>query len=173
MVGSVLTLVKVFLAGSDKKGRQCITWLQSKGVEFEIYEFNEHTFTYEDFKQVIQLLDNGPMDLIIKRSKEMEKVNELFDIEDLTLKEFYSLCINIPNLVGKPIILGDGKVSIGYKAEDISVFLPRHLRGESINIEEYVKLLETESGEDEELAAQKEIAHLCKASKPKKGSKAS
>lgn len=135
-------MVKVYLSGSDKKGRKCITWLQSKGVAFEIYEFNAQTFTFEDFKHVIQYLDNGPMDLIVKRSKEMETISTLMDIEELTLKEFYTLCVTIPNIVGKPILLGEDRVAIGYKEEDISVFLPRHLRGTSINKEEYAKLME-------------------------------
>ena len=128
-----------------------INWLKSKGVEFEIYEFNANTFTYDDFKHVIQYLDNGPMDLIVKRSKEMETLSTLMDIEDLSLREFYSICVTIPNIVGKPIIVGKDRVAIGYKAEDISVFLPRHLRGESINMEEYRLLLESEAEFGEEV----------------------
>lgn len=144
-------MVRVYLSGTDKKGKQCINWLKSKGVEFEIYEFNANTFTYDDFKHVIQYLDNGPMDLIVKRSKEMETLSTLMDIEDLSLREFYSICVTIPNIVGKPIIVGKDRVAIGYKAEDISVFLPRHLRGESINMEEYRLLLESEAEFGEEV----------------------
>lgn len=144
-------MVRVYLSGTDKKGKQCINWLKSKGVDFEIYEFNANTFTYDDFKHVIQYLDNGPMDLIVKRSKEMETLSTLMDIEDLSLREFYSICVTIPNIVGKPIIVGKDRVAIGYKAEDISVFLPRHLRGESINMEEYRLLLESEAEFGEEV----------------------
>lgn len=144
-------MVKVYLSGTDKKGKQCVNWLQSKGVEFEIYEFNANTFTFEDFKHVIQYLDNGPMDLIVKRSKEMETLSTLMDIEDLSLREFYSICVTIPNIVGKPIIVGKDRVAIGYKAEDISVFLPRHLRGESINMDEYRLLLNSEAEFGEEV----------------------
>lgn len=144
-------MVKVYLSGTDKKGKQCVNWLQSKGVEFEIYEFNANTFTFDDFKHVIQYLDNGPMDLIVKRSKEMETLSTLMDIEDLSLREFYSICVTIPNIVGKPIIVGKDRVAIGYKAEDISVFLPRHLRGESINMEEYRLLLNSEAEFGEEV----------------------
>lgn len=144
-------MVRVYLSGTDKKGKQCINWLKSKGVEFEIYEFNANTFTYDDFKHVIQYLDNGPMDLIVKRSKEMETLSTLMDIEDLSLREFYSICVTIPNIVGKPIIVGEDRVAIGYKAEDISVFLPRHLRGESINMDEYRLLLESEAELGEEV----------------------
>lgn len=144
-------MVRVYLSGTDKKGKQCINWLKSKGVDFEIYEFNANTFTYDDFKHVIQYLDNGPMDLIVKRSKEMETLSTLLDIEDLSLREFYSICVTIPNIVGKPIIVGKDRVAIGYKAEDISVFLPRHLRGESINMEEYRLLLESEAELGEEV----------------------
>ena len=144
-------MVRVYLSGTDKKGKQCINWLKSKGVDFEIYEFNANTFTYDDFKHVIQYLDNGPMDLIVKRSKEMETLSTLMDIEDLSLREFYSICVTIPNIVGKPIIVGKDRVAIGYKAEDISVFLPRHLRGESINMDEYRLLLESEAEFGEEV----------------------
>lgn len=144
-------MVRVYLSGTDKKGKQCVNWLQSKGVEFEIYEFNANTFTFEDFKHVIQYLDNGPMDLIVKRSKEMETLSTLMDIEDLSLREFYSICVTIPNIVGKPIIVGKDRVAIGYKAEDISVFLPRHLRGESINMDEYRLLLNSEAEFGEEV----------------------
>lgn len=144
-------MVRVYLSGTDKKGKQCVNWLQSKGVDFEIYEFNANTFTFEDFKHVIQYLDNGPMDLIVKRSKEMETLSTLMDIEDLSLREFYSICVTIPNIVGKPIIVGKDRVAIGYKAEDISVFLPRHLRGESINMDEYRLLLESEAEFGEEV----------------------
>lgn len=144
-------MVRVYLSGTDKKGKQCVNWLQSKGVEFEIYEFNANTFTFDDFKHVIQYLDNGPMDLIVKRSKEMETLSTLMDIEDLSLREFYSICVTIPNIVGKPIIVGKDRVAIGYKAEDISVFLPRHLRGESINMDEYRLLLNSEAEFGEEV----------------------
>ena len=144
-------MVRVYLSGTDKKGKQCINWLKSKGVDFEIYEFNANTITYDDFKHVIQYLDNGPMDLIVKRSKEMETLSTLMDIEDLSLREFYSICVTIPNIVGKPIIVGKDRVAIGYKAEDISVFLPRHLRGESINMDEYRLLLESEAEFGEEV----------------------
>lgn len=144
-------MVRVYLSGTDKKGKQCVNWLQSKGVDFEIYEFNANTFTFDDFKHVIQYLDNGPMDLIVKRSKEMETLSTLMDIEDLSLREFYSICVTIPNIVGKPIIVGKDRVAIGYKAEDISVFLPRHLRGESINMDEYRLLLNSEAEFGEEV----------------------
>lgn len=134
-------MIKIYSNKSDKKLRQCIGWLTKYGIEYDLLNFNENDFTYEEYLKVLALTDTGVFDLVAKRSKDYEIIKSKVDINSMTLKEFYSFILEHPEIVNQPIMVDESKLAIGYKLDDITVFLPRSKRGITMIDEEYAKIM--------------------------------
>lgn len=142
--------IRVYARGMDKKTRQGLAWLEANNLDFMLLDINEDEFTLEDYYNVLALTDSGTSDLVAKRSKDFDSLKRVVDVEAMTLSEFYHFILDHTEIINQPIILKGNKLSLGYKEEDISVFLPRHARGLSMNLEEYSKLRDSDRWDIEE-----------------------
>lgn len=125
-------MINVYTKGMTRKTKQSVAWLNQYDLDYQILSLAGSDFTYEIFLKALSLTDMGVYDLIAKRSKEYEELKSKVDIDSLSIKGFYQLLLENPGIINQPIILNDNKLSLGFKEEDISVFLPRHLRGKSM-----------------------------------------
>lgn len=142
--------IRVYARGMDKKTRQGLAWLEANNLEFMLLDLNEDEFTLEEYYNVLSLTDSGTSDLVAKRSKDFDSLKRSVDVDSMALSEFYQFILTHTEIINQPIIIRDNKLSLGYKEEDISVFLPRKYRGSSMNLEEYTKLRESDRWYDEE-----------------------
>lgn len=120
--------IRIYSSRSDKKLRQMISWCSIYDLEYDILNFNQKDFTYDEYLKALALSDNGAYDLIAKRSKDYAKLKNKVDFDSFTLKEFYYFLLEHPEIVNQPIMMDDRKLAIGFKLDDISVFIPKSQR---------------------------------------------
>lgn len=121
--------IRIYSNKSDKKLRQVMSWCSLYGLEYEVMNINRRDFTYDEYKNILSLTDEGTYDLIAKRSKVYADMKDTVEFEDMSMREYYEFLLDNPEVVNQPIVVGDRKLAIGFKPEDISVFLPKEHRG--------------------------------------------
>lgn len=72
------------------------------------------------------MTENGTEEIISKRSKAYQKLN--IDLDEIPLKQLFSLVQENPGLLRRPIILDEKRLQVGYNEDEIRRFLPREVR---------------------------------------------
>ena len=77
-------------------------------------------------KSILQLTENGTIELISQRSQAFKELN--IDIDDMPLGKVLNLIQQHPGIMRRPILVDDKRLLVGYNEEDIRCFLPRDIR---------------------------------------------
>ncbi len=100
------------------KSRQTLQLLKDKGVEPEIVEYLKTPPTEQELKEVLNLLDMKPRDLMRKKEAEY-KANNLDD-ESLSDEDLIAAMVKFPKLIERPIVITeDKKAALGRPPESI------------------------------------------------------
>lgn len=82
--------------------------------------------TDQELKSILQLTENGTIELISQRSQAFRELN--VDIDDMPLGKVLKLIQQHPGIMRRPILVDDKRLLVGYNEEDIRCFLPRDIR---------------------------------------------
>ena len=100
------------------KSRQTLQLLKDKGVEPEIIEYLKTPPTEQELKEVLNLLDMKPRDLMRKKEAEY-KANNLDD-DSLSDEELIAAMVKFPKLIERPIVITeDKKAALGRPPESV------------------------------------------------------
>ncbi|TVQ68292.1 MAG: arsenate reductase (glutaredoxin) [Oceanospirillales bacterium] len=99
------------------KSRQTLQLLQDKGITPEIKEYLKNPPTAEELKQLIDLLEIKPRDLL--RNKEDEFKEAGLDNPALDDAAIIDAMIRFPKLIERPIVVHQGKARIGRPPEQV------------------------------------------------------
>ncbi len=99
------------------KSRQTLALLEEKGIHPEIVEYLSTPPSVAELTKIINLLDISPQDLI--RKKEAEYKSSGLDNNDLSTNEQIKLMVANPKVIERPIVLGNGKATIGRPPENV------------------------------------------------------
>lgn len=78
---------------------------------------------------ILSLTENGFPDILKCPTRAGQKVlNQIKNIEDSTFNSSINYILNNTNLLKGPIIIDNNKLVIGYKAENMRIFLPSKYR---------------------------------------------
>ena len=98
------------------KSRQCLAFLQEKGVEPELILYLKTPPTFEELKEVVDKLGIEPLELIRKKEsifKENFKGKELYD------DEWIQAMVDYPKLIERPILISEKAAVIGRPKENV------------------------------------------------------
>lgn len=98
------------------KSRQCLAFLQEKGVEPELFLYLKTPPTFEQLKEVISKLKIKPLELIRKKEAIFK---ENFKGKEFSDDEWIQVMIDNPKLIERPIIITDNDAVIGRPKENI------------------------------------------------------
>ncbi len=103
------------------KSRQTLKLLQEQGINPVTIEYLKNPPTVEKLKEILSLLGVSPRDLIRKKEdeyKELDLANSRLSDEDLI-----GFMVKNPNLIERPIVLANGKATLGRPPEQVLYIL--------------------------------------------------
>ncbi len=98
------------------KSRQCLAFLQEKGIEPELILYLKTPPNFEELKDVIEKLKIKPLELI--RQKE-NIFKENFKGKVLSDDEWIQAMVDYPKLIERPIIISKNDAVIGRPKENV------------------------------------------------------
>lgn len=99
------------------KSRQTLTLLNENGVNPDIREYLKDAPSADELNAILRMLDMEPRELMRKNEAEY-KENNLSD-PLLGRDELIMGMVNNPKLIERPIVINNGKASIGRPPEDV------------------------------------------------------
>ncbi|WP_174615798.1 transcriptional regulator SpxA [Virgibacillus ihumii] len=119
-------MVTLYTTPSCTSCRKAKAWLQEQGVPFQERNLFHEPLTEDEIKGVLRLTEDGTDEIISKRSKVFKTID--VDVEQLPIKNLYSLIEKNPGILKRPIIKDERRMQVGYNEDEIRKFLPRTVR---------------------------------------------
>ena len=119
-------MVTLFTSPSCTSCRKAKAWLQENEIPYTERNIFSEPLTLEEVKAILRMTEDGTDEIISKRSKTFQKLN--VDIDSLPMKELYTLIMENPGLLRRPIIMDEKRLQVGYNEDEIRRFLPRKVR---------------------------------------------
>ncbi len=98
------------------KSRQCLAFLQEKGVEPELVLYLKNPPSFEELSEVIDKLGIKPLELI-RKNESIFKEN--FKGKELSNKEWIQAMVDYPKLIERPILISENAAVIGRPKENV------------------------------------------------------
>ncbi len=99
------------------KSRQTLALLEEKGINPEIHLYLENPLQQDELKTILGQLGMSPRELI-RTSEAAYKENNLKNPE-LTDDDLIAAMVSAPKLVQRPIVVANGKASLGRPPEQV------------------------------------------------------
>ncbi|NVK09020.1 MAG: arsenate reductase (glutaredoxin) [Tenacibaculum sp.] len=109
-------MIKIYHNPRCSKSRQGLEILENSGKEFKTVKYLDTIPSEEELKEIINLLNISPIDLVRKNEKiwkEEYKGKELSDAEIITAM------VKNPKLIERPIVINGNKAVVGRPPENI------------------------------------------------------
>ncbi|KRN31061.1 Spx/MgsR family RNA polymerase-binding regulatory protein [Liquorilactobacillus mali] len=119
-------MVTLYTSPSCTSCRKARTWLRKHDIPFKERNIFSEPLNINEIKQILQMTENGTEEIISKRSKAYQKLN--IDLDEIPLKQLFSLVQENPGLLRRPIILDEKRLQVGYNEDEIRRFLLREVR---------------------------------------------
>jgi regulatory protein spx len=119
-------MVTLFTSPSCTSCRKAKAWLHENEIPYTERNIFSEPLTLEEVKAILRMTEDGTDEIISTRSKTFQKLN--VDIDSLPMKELYTLIMENPGLLRRPIIMDEKRLQVGYNEDEIRRFLPRKVR---------------------------------------------
>ena len=116
-------MVTLYTSPSCTSCRKARAWLQEHNIPFKERNIFSEPLSLDEIKSILRMTENGTEDIISKRSKAYKKLN--VDLNELPMKQLFTLISKNPGLLRRPIIMDDKRLQVGYNEDEIRRFLPR------------------------------------------------
>lgn len=113
-------MIKIYHNPRCSKSRQGVSFLDEKGLEFEIVKYLEEKFTIESLTDLLSKLNMEPIDLV--RKTEAIWKSE-FKGKQLSSLEIINAMVTNPKLIERPIVLNNTKAVVARPIENIENIL--------------------------------------------------
>lgn len=113
---------------SCRKAKQ---WLKENDMKFIEKNIFTTLLKEDEIKYLLQRSENGTEDIISTRSKAFQELKK--NLEDLSVKELVDFIQKNPSVMKRPIIVNESSFVVGYDDDEITAFVPSHLRALSEN----------------------------------------
>ena len=119
-------MVVLYTTASCTSCRKAKAWLEENQIDYTEKNIVSNSMTVDELKSILRLTEEGATEIISTRSKTFQDLN--INIDELSLNEFYTLIIEHPLMLRRPIMLDEKRLQIGFNEEEIRKFLPRSVR---------------------------------------------
>ncbi|EMI3508298.1 TPA: transcriptional regulator Spx [Bacillus cereus] len=119
-------MVILYTTASCASCRKAKAWLEEHQIDYIEKNIVSNSMTVDELKSILRLTEEGATEIISTRSKTFQDLN--INIDELSLNEFYTLIIEHPLMLRRPIMLDEKRLQIGFNEEEIRKFLPRSVR---------------------------------------------
>lgn len=137
-----MVVIQIYVTERDQKYNKVIDWLEEHKLPYKVNNFNQVTFTRKTYRTILEHTTDGLYDIVTKRPQIYKTLNQKDQIEDMRISEFYKVLIEHPELLKSPLMIDDlGRISTGFKEDDISIFLTKKQRSKDKYQKGFEKLL--------------------------------
>ena len=119
-------MITLYSSASCTSCRKARSWLEEHDIPFTEKNVFTEKITDQELKSILQLTENGTIELISQRSQAFRELN--VDIDDMPLGKVLKLIQQHPGIMRRPILVDNKRLLVGYNEEDIRCFLPRDIR---------------------------------------------
>ncbi|OHX12631.1 arsenate reductase (glutaredoxin) [Chromobacterium sphagni] len=116
-------MIRLYHNPKCSKSRAALALLEEAGAEIEVVEYLKHPPSHEELDRLLQLLGLEPRELM--RQKEEEYADLYLDDITLERKHLIAAMVDNPNLIERPIAIGDNRAIIGRPPEQVLLLLTR------------------------------------------------
>lgn len=109
-------MIKIYHNNRCSKSRCGLEILENSGKEFEVVKYLDNIPSKDELKQIINLLNISPIQLVRKNEKIWK---EEFKGKKLSDAEIINAMVNNPKLIERPIVINGTKAVIGRPPENI------------------------------------------------------
>ncbi|MBJ6368832.1 arsenate reductase (glutaredoxin) [Snuella sedimenti] len=113
-------MIKIFHNNRCSKSRNGLQILEQSGKPFEIVKYIEDTPSMDELKNIINLLNIAPIDLV-RKNEAIWKTN--FKGKQLSDDEIIKAMVENPKLIERPIVINGNEAVIGRPPELIKNIL--------------------------------------------------
>lgn len=107
-------MIKIYHNNRCSKSRCGLDILEKSGKDFEIIKYLDNVPSAKELKDIINLLNIKPIDLIRKNESIWK---EKFKGKNLSEKELIEIMVANPKLIERPIVINGNKAIIGRPPE--------------------------------------------------------
>lgn len=108
--------MKIYHNPSCSKSRQTLQLIKDAGKEVEVIEYLNAPPSFDELKQLINLLGRSPEQLLRKNEAIFK---ELFKGKSLSDDEWIKAMIDYPKLMERPIVIEGNKAVLGRPPENV------------------------------------------------------
>jgi len=90
-------------------------WLTANNIDYNFHDFRKDGFSESLLAQLFQLIDFN--ELLNKRSTSYRNLDESIK-SNLTKENVFQAMLEQPTLIKRPVLLKDGKITVGFKADN-------------------------------------------------------
>ncbi|WP_028889298.1 arsenate reductase (glutaredoxin) [Tenacibaculum ovolyticum] len=109
-------MIKIYHNNRCSKSRCGLEILENSGKEFEVVKYLENIPTENELKEIINLLNISPIQLVRKNEKIWK---EVFKGKELSDSDVIKAMVDNPKLIERPIVINGTKAVIGRPSENI------------------------------------------------------
>ena len=113
-------MIQIYHNSRCGKSRDCLTYLEQSGKEFQVIKYLETIPTVEELKVIIEKLNIKPIELV--RQKEKVWI-ENFKNSTMTDEEIILAMVANPILIERPIVIDGKKAVIARPLEKMNTIL--------------------------------------------------
>lgn len=113
-------MYKIYHNPRCKKSRAGLKYLEDNGLTFEIVKYLEEGISFDEFKELLQLLEKKPFEML-RKQEDVYKKN--YKGKDFSEDEWIKIMVENPKLINRPIVVRNQKAVWGDPPENIALLL--------------------------------------------------
>lgn len=119
-------MITIYTVSSCTSCKKAKTWLNAHQLPYREQNLGKEPLTREEILNILTKTENGVESIVSTKNRYAKALD--FDIEDLSMNALIDLIQENPRILKNPILVDEKRLQVGYKEDDIRVFLPRSLR---------------------------------------------
>lgn len=112
--------IKVFHNPRCSKSRMALSYLDDKGVSYQVVEYLKERPNAKELKEIVDLLNMKPLDLV-RKNEEAYKL--LKGKDQFTDQNWIDAMVENPKLIERPIVIHNSKAVVARPSERIDEIL--------------------------------------------------
>lgn len=119
-------MIKIYTISSCTSCKKAKTWLNDHKLAYKEQNIGKEPLTREEILDILSKTESGVESIISAKNRYVKALD--FDVEDLSLNQVIDLILDNPRILKSPILVEGKRLQVGYKEDDIRIFLPRAVR---------------------------------------------
>lgn len=119
-------MITIYTISSCTSCKKAKTWLNDHKLPYREQNIGKEPLTRAEILDILSKTESGVESIISSKNRYVKALN--FDVEDLSLNQVIDLILDNPRILKSPILVEGKRLQVGYKEDDIRIFLPRAVR---------------------------------------------